>query len=73
MLTDQDLQKISRLLDLKLDQKLDDLETRLKKYTQQYVHEGVDAVINAIDELMAKDIKPRLKKLEQLRPQGLHV
>jgi hypothetical protein len=73
MLTEHDLQKIEKLFDSKLESKLGKQTKEIKDFTRDYVRQGVDTVSNAIDEMVTKDVGPRLKKLEKIHPEGKHV
>lgn len=72
MITDDDVVKIRKALKPdfdRLDQKIDQSEKNVK----QYIHEGVDAVVNGVDDLLQEyQFDPRIKKLEKIHPGGSH-
>lgn len=79
-LTDIDVVKIRKAL--KPD--FDNLETNLKKEIKleleqsetrikQYIHEGVNAVVDGVDNLLnEKQFDIRIKNLEKIHPQSRH-
>lgn len=69
MLSDTDLQKIKKMLDVQSK----DIKEEIKEFTRDYVRQGVDTVIKAMDEIVSHDVKPRLTKLEKIHPQGKHI
>ena len=76
MITDADVKKLKKAfkpdfdnLEKKIDKKLSSQTAEIK----QYIHEGVDAVVEGVDNLLS-DYKydERISKLEKIHPQGKH-
>lgn len=58
----------------RLRQELEASESRIKKEIKAYIHEGVDAVIEGVDNLLQdKDYDGRIVDLEKLHPHGTHA
>jgi len=87
MITDNDVKKIRKALKPdfagveqkvrealkpdfdRLDQKIEQTEKNIKKY----IHEGVDAAVAGVDNLLTEyQYDVRIKKLENIHPQGRH-
>jgi len=74
MITDADVKKLKKAfkpdfdrLATKLD--LDQTEKRIK----QYIREGVNATVDGVDNLLSEyQYDARIKKLENIHPQGRH-
>lgn len=76
-ISDNDIKKISKALLPRIGEMLDEkISSQNKKQTseiKQYIHEGVDAVVEGVDNLLKeKDYDSRISKLEKLHPQGRH-
>lgn len=66
---DQKLDAQTKNFDQKLDAKLGTQTAEIKKY----IHEGVNAVVDGIDNLLQEyQFDPRIKKLEKIHPGGRH-
>lgn len=62
-----DFDKLATKLDLELTEK------NIKKEIKQYIHEGVNSVVNGVDNLLSEyQYDERIKKLENIHPQGRH-
>ena len=45
-----------------------------EKNIKGYIHEGVDAVVNGVDNLFSEyQVDSRIKKLEKIHPKGKHI
>ena len=84
MITDDDVKKIRNALKPVFDsveQKvrkalLPEIDKKLSSQTKeikQYIHEGVDAVVEGVDNLLSEyKYDERISKLEKIHPQGRH-
>ena len=79
MITNNDVAKIRKALKPdfdRLDQKIDRLDNKLgqtEKNIRQYIHEGVNAVVQGVDNLFQEyKLDERLKKLENIHPDNRH-
>ena len=67
MITDNDVAKIKKSLLPEIDKKLSSQTKEIKKY----IHEGVDATVEGIDNLLSEyQFDSRIKKLEDIHPRG---
>lgn len=65
MITDSDIKKIQKALKPYFD--------RSEKNIKQYIHEGVNATVDGVDNLLSEyDFQTRVTKLEKIHPQGRH-
>ena len=54
----------------RLDQKIEQSEKNIKKY----IHEGADAVVDGVDNLLQEyQFDSRIKNLEKIHPRGRHT
>lgn len=74
MITDDDVKKIRKALKPDFDRMVtkSDLE-QTEKNIKQYIHEGVNAAVDGVDNLLQEyQFDSRIKKLESIHPGGRH-
>lgn len=73
-LTNDDIQKLENSLLPKIGKMIDEKNAAQTKQLKTYIHEGVDAVIEGVDNLLQdKDYDGRIVDLEKLHPHGTHA
>jgi len=80
MITNDDVKKIRKALKPDFDSLEDKFDRKLASQTKEitteikkYIHEGVDAVVEGVDQLLDKyQFDKRIKRLEKIHPQGQH-
>jgi len=76
MITDEDVTKIKKALVPEFEKQTNKIKKQtneMKKEIKKYIHEGIDATIDGIDNLLSEyDFQARITKLEKIHPQGRH-
>ena len=74
MITNDDVKKIRKALKPDFDRLATKLDLeQSEKNIKKYIHEGVNAVVDGVDNLLSEyQFDSRLKKIENIHPGGRH-